>query len=69
MKKSLLFGLAFSFASVANAYLCLPGYHFSENYVHESACEIIRAADKLIGKTYSEKCYKGLYFYYYCKKD
>lgn len=69
MEKKILFGLAFAFMSTANAFFCYPGYHYSDNYSSEMVCEVYRFKDYLLGKTYNNGCYRGLFFYYYCKKD
>ncbi|KTC74846.1 hypothetical protein Lbir_0636 [Legionella birminghamensis] len=53
----------------ANAYFCLPGYHYSENYSFEATCDYYRIQDLFRNKTYNTSCYKGLIFYYYCQKD
>lgn len=53
----------------ANAYLCLSGYHYSQNYVFEITCDIDRSRDLVHKKTYNWACYKGLSYYYYCIKN
>ncbi|MCW8450706.1 hypothetical protein [Legionella quinlivanii] len=53
----------------ANAYFCLSGYHYSENYSFQASCDYYRLQDLMRGKTYNTSCYKGLIFYYYCQLD
>lgn len=69
MKKYLGLLLMTCFISTANAYFCLPGYHYSPNYVFEVTCDYDRIKDFVNKKTYNLECYQGLIYYYYCVKD
>lgn len=68
MKKLLTLCL-FAFISNTYAYICFPGYHYSQDYIFEAACDFDRFKDLYNGRTYNLECYQGWIYYYYCIKD